>query len=289
MRNSILITGASGLLGRRVAGSVCDTHDVHCIVRQMPVNPVDNVTYHIIDLADGNWDESALPKGIDTIMHLAQSQKFRDFPDDALDVFNVNIQSTAKLLDYAVKNSVKSFVYASSGGIYGSGVHAFDENSPINHAGALGYYLGSKLASEILVSSYTEQMDVQILRFFFMYGPEQNKSMLIPRLVNSVRNKNEITLQGSEGIKINPIHVKDASKAAVAAMALEGSYTFNIGGSEIMSLKQIAETIGDFLGIAPVFKHVDSQANHLIGDIEAMKEKLYIPKISFEQGVNDFE
>ena len=50
-----------------------------------------------------------------------------------------------------------------------------------------------------------------ITRPFFIYGTNQKKHMLIPRLIQNIKNSNEIILTSNEGIKINPIHVKDAS------------------------------------------------------------------------------
>ena len=78
----------------------------------------------VVDLSS-DWKISELPTKIDVIYHLAQSDKFRDFPAGAPDVFQVNINSTAKLLDYAKKTGVKSFIYASSGGVYGNGKNLF--------------------------------------------------------------------------------------------------------------------------------------------------------------------
>ena len=70
-----------------------------------------------------------LPNDIDIIIHLAQSSKFRDFPSEAGDIFNKHkIYSTA--LDFARKNNIQKFVYASSGGIYGTNSNrAFNESS----------------------------------------------------------------------------------------------------------------------------------------------------------------
>ena len=122
------------------------------------------------------WNTSILPNDIDVIIHLAQSSKFRDFPSEAEDIFNVNIKSTAQLLDFARKNNVQKFVYASSGGIYGTNSNrAFNESSPITATDQLGFYLGSKLCGEVLVRNYSTLFDVITLRFFFMYGPKQQK------------------------------------------------------------------------------------------------------------------
>lgn len=286
-KNKILITGANGLLGKSATEFFSDRAEVFAIVRSVPEHKLPNVNYIAIDLGGNLWGERDLPEDIDVIFHLAQSQKFREFPDEAMDVFNVNIHSTAKLLDYARKADVKKFVYASSGGVYGAGKHAFVENSPITPSGKLGYYLGSKLCSEIIVETYSQIMTVGILRFFFMYGKEQKREMLIPRLVDRIKSGEPISIQGENGISINPIHVSDAVAVLNSMIDLDYSCTMNIGGPDILSIREIAEIIGKELGVEPRFEQMAGDVNNLIGDIGSMKKNLISPKISLKQGIKD--
>jgi nucleoside-diphosphate-sugar epimerase len=287
-RNKILITGGNGLLGKQLISSLSEQYDVYAILRKKPTQQFKGVQYLYIDLST-QWDTSILPDDIDIIIHLAQSSKFRDFPNGGIDIFNVNIKSTALLLDYASKNNVKKFIYASSGGIYSAeSGKAFNESSPIATTDKLGYYLGSKLCGEVLVRNYSTIFYVTTLRFFFMYGPEQNKTMLIPRLIERVNNSEKIILKGHNGIKINPIYVDDAKNAVLNAMLLNESYVLNIGGAEIKSIREIAEIIGDTFGKKPIFEIVDDEAKNIIGDITGMKNKLYTPKINLLDGIKNF-
>lgn len=283
----VLITGANGLLGQRALKALNDEYEIFAAVHSMPDVPVENVEYRIIDFSK-DWSVGQLPAHLDKIVHLAQSSHFREFPDQSPDIFRVNIDSTARLLDFAYRNGVKQFIYASSGGVYGSGDMAFRENSPIVGHGQLGYYLGSKLCGEILAQNYSQMMDVTTLRFFFMYGVEQRRTMLIPRLIDSVCNGSPVSLQGAEGIRINPIHVSDSVHALKAALNLRGSHTINIAGPETLSLKNIAEIIGTRLNRAPVFNFIDGQPTHLIGNIEAMQRLLHTPTVSFEAGLEEW-
>lgn len=282
----VLVTGANGLLGRRLVAQLSISHNVHAIVRSVPEDPIKGVKYHVIDLGH-DWDVASLPDGVDVIFHLAQSENFRDFPDKALNIFKVNIESTARLLDYAQKKNIKRFVYASSGGVYGTGNRAFHENSPITSHGKLGYYLGSKLCSEILVENYAQHMLVNIVRFFFIYGPEQKRGMLIPRLVDSVKEGRAIQLQGNDGISINPIHVSDAVNALEKILGLGESATFNIAGPEAFSLRQIANIVGDIIGVEPVFETVYGEGQNIIANIDLMKTALCSPSLSLRDGLKE--
>lgn len=281
---NILITGANGLLGVHAVRQLVAQHQVHALVHSAPLEPVAGVTYHVIDLS-GDWSTQSLPNALDAVIHLAQSSRFREFPAQAMDVFGVNVASTARLLDYARVSGAKHFILASSGGVYGAGDEAFKENSLIQHHGQLGYYLGSKLCAEVLAQNYSSLMDVTVLRFFFMYGEGQRRSMLVPRLIDNVMAGQPITLQGSDGIKINPIHVSDAVAALDSCLGLEGSHTFNVAGTEVLSLRDIAQAIGRAVGRDPVFKVEDVEPSHLIANIDAISEALIVPKVSFAQGI----
>lgn len=277
-----IVTGARGLLGRDVcrrlvaAGAslvgltsqVADsTNDFH----------VRGVKYQSVDF-NSCWSEHELPSRADFIIHLAQSAQFRDFPGSALDVFRVNVESTARLLDYGRQVGIKKFIYASSGGVYGNGSQAFKENAPVIPPVQLGYYLGSKASGEILVQSYASVFQVTIVRPFFIYGPGQNRSMLIPRLFDSVASGTPVSLQGNDGIRINPVHVRDASAAVGAALSTNESAVFNIAGPEILSIREICEGMGKYMGSRPNFLFQPDKANDLVADISAMRSLLMEPK-----------
>lgn len=274
---SVLISGSNGLLGRKLCELLIEQNfKVIGIVHTIPKEKISGVSYLEIDF-ESDWKISSLPFNVDAVVHLAQSPYFRDFPNNAYKVFQVNVASTAKLLEYGHTTGIKSFVYASSGGLYGNGNQAFKENSNISSPGNLGYYLGSKLSGEVMTQSYSEVFHVNVLRYFFIYGSNQRKDMLIPRLMGNVMNKKPISLQGEEGIKINPIHVEDAAKATISAILKENSSIYNISGPEILSLKTIANEMGKFLGIVPEFDFIPGEPKDLIGDNTLMINELSKP------------
>lgn len=284
---SIIVTGANGLLGRHLLEVASATHQVHALVRQQPAHPHPAVHYHEVDLST-DWSTEILPKeGIDGIIHLAQSAYFREVPQKAPDVFGVNVASTAKLLDYAWHTGVRRFVYASSGGVYGSGSGVFHENSPLTPGGQLGYYLGSKLCGEVLTQGYASHLQVSVLRFFFIYGKGQNRSMLIPRLVDSVREGRPITLTGPQGLRINPVHASDAAAAVLASLASEESATYNVAGEEVVTLRGLCEKIESLTGRRAVYAETPGVPTDMVADISAMRMALHQPKVRLDEGLKD--
>jgi UDP-glucose 4-epimerase len=273
----ILITGVHGLLGWNLVKQLCDKQcQVVGVVHNFISEDISYITPVEMDLSK-DWDGDKLPKDIDVLIHLAQSSYFREFPENALNVFNVNIASTARLLDFAKEVGAKQFIYASSGGVYGNGFQAFKEDEAIVLPGELGYYLGSKACGEILVQSYASVFQVTVIRPFFIYGRGQNRTMLIPRLMDSVASGKPISLQGCGGIRINPVHVEDACGAVVGAFGTTQSATYNIAGPDVLSIRQIAEAMGEYLGKAPIFQQAEGEPKDLIADISAMQSELHVP------------
>ncbi len=283
-----LITGSGGLIGSNLIQALSGSK-LFAISRQDHLESQNKNLMNLPIDFNREWDIKKLPSNVDAVIHLAQSSDFRDFPDKALDILNVNVLSAIKLLDYAIKIGAKTFILASSGGIYGSKDQSFKEESDIVASNDLGYYLGTKLCTEILAENYSKDLNLIILRFFFVYGPGQKDSMLIPRLVSFINDGIPIKLQGQDGIKINPTYVEDAVNAILMALKLEESQKINIAGPEILSMREIGETIGNILKKKPAFEiSKETQPNHLIGDISKMKNILGVPNYNFKDGIERY-
>ena len=287
--NRILLTGGSGLLGKALISKLIDSHyEVFCLTKSVQSSHSLGLDYIPIDLST-NWHKDDLPSNISAIIHLAQSRHFREFPQHSDDVFRVNIESTFKLLNFARETGVQKFVYASSGGVYQPG-SLLNENAPLLPLQAnLGFYAGSKMCSEILVQAYSNYFPITTLRPFFIYGKEQQRTMLIPRLFDSVKNNTPIVLNGENGITINPIHVSDASDALLCALSLEDSWTINIAGPELLSIRDICDCFGNYLGMEPKYSLTENSSSDLVGDISVMKELLMNPQRKLADHLEDIE
>jgi len=270
--STILVTGASGLLGRQLMANLVSVHKVYGLSRNLNASEVSGCKFIGIDLAT-EWSTDLLPKDIDCVIHLAQSEKFRDFPDAALDVFNVNLASTAKLLDFSFQNNVSKFILASTGGIYRPGQVSLNSESSLEAPDKLSHYFGTKLAAEIFANNYRAYFEIEIHRIFFMYGPNQKSRMFLPNLVRRIYNGDSISLAGQNGMKLNPIYVDDVAEITKNSIESAGSRILNIGGGEVYSIRQIANLIGEEINKTPVFEFQDATFD-LIADSSAAKSTL---------------
>jgi nucleoside-diphosphate-sugar epimerase len=244
-----------------------------------------SIDVHEIDLATAEL--RIRDSGCDAVVALAQSQYFRDFPERARDIFAVNVHAQLRLLEWSRTSGVKRFVYASSGGIYGSRARQHvAENELLAVDSPLGFYLGSKLCAEIMFQNYRHFFETAvILRPFFIYGPGQRRDMLIPRLVHAVQSGRPIQLQGTDGLRLNPIYVDDAAQAFAAALRLTGCRVLNVAGSETVTLRELGERIGREVKRPPVFETVPGVPSDYVANTDAANALLGPPRVSLDAGL----
>jgi len=283
---NILIVGAGGFVGRHLARSMAGANAVTGFGRSArPVDFPSNAAWIEHDLNRPELPES-MPRSIDVVVHLAQSRMFRNFPSDANDVLAVNVRSTVDLALWAHKAGARKFIFTSTGGLCGTSDRPLTETDPFVGGGRLGLYFATKYSSELLLEALRPILSQVILRPFFVYGAGQDPTMLISRLIVSVKNGAPIQLQGQDGIRINPVYVMDCVRAIEGATTVPGNYLLNVAGPETVSLRQIGEIIGRYVGKAPVFViDPDAKPGNVIGDIKKITEILGAPSVTFAEGV----
>ncbi|MGD1050004.1 MAG: NAD(P)-dependent oxidoreductase [Solirubrobacteraceae bacterium] len=276
---TVVVTGGTGFLGSAVVALLGSRGEVVALHRPGSApEAVAGVRWVAQDLAAPLSAE--LPERVDAVVHLAQSRRYREFPDGAIDVYAVNSAMTVALLDYARRAGAATFTYASSGAIYASGpepVHEDDTPRPAN------FYAVSKLAGELATEQFRSELRAHVLRFFFIYGPGQ-RNMFIPGVLGRIRDSQEVTLAGADGIHVNPVYVEDAAAAVAATLELADSATLNVAGPDVVSLREIAELGGRALGRAPSFAAADPQPD-LVASIERMSAAVGAPKVGVEEGL----
>ncbi len=175
---------------------------------------------------------------------------------------------------------------ASSGGIYAAHTNPLAEDMVQSVELPLNFYAASKYCAELIFQSFRQFFSTAVsLRPFFMYGPGQGVAMLIPRLVASVREGRPITLQGAEGLRLNPIWIDDAVRAFSSAIELSGSHIINVAGPETLTLREIGERIGRVLGRKPEFETTAGDAKGYVADIGRMVATLGTPRTRFDEGI----
>ena len=271
-RCTCVVTGAGGLVGRHLVPMLAEHWDVIAIARaEGEARP--HVQYLVRDLATDGFTDG-LPESVDAVVHLAQSRRFREFPEGAADVLAVNVTATERLARYAASAGASHFVYASSGGVYAPSSEPFVEEAPIATPAQAGWYQASKLASEALLHAYRNLFVPVVLRPFFIYGAGQQRHMLIPRLCDTVRRGDAVQLAGEDGMLISPTHATDAARCIVASLSLTEAATINVRGPDVLSLRAICELLGSALGVTPRFTNTGAAGPAYVADDRRMNALL---------------
>lgn len=227
------------------------------------------------------------PTDCDSVIYLAQSPEFRNFPEGAESMFDVNVAAAFRAIEYAQKAGARRFIFASSGSVYDQKETPGRESDPLVLTEQRSFYAASKLAAELLLQPYAECMSVMILRLFMPYGQGLNPSMLLPELIRRVRERLPIDLHEQNGMLINPIYIDDLTRLIEKCLTYDKSITLNVAGSEAVSLRELSSHIGDILGIAPVFNIKPGPAPVLIGDISLLKREFgFVPQTSIVEGLS---
>ena len=151
----------------------------------------------------------------------------------------------------------------------------------------IGFYGLSKYQAEMLVTSYRPWfVSTFILRLFFPYGPGQRRG-IVPRLMDSIRNKSPITIYNDGTPAINPIFVNDVVHAIERAMFSDGHHTVNLCGDEVTHIGEISQFIGEVLQVEPLFVYEKDKAiSNLVGSNRLLKRILGVrPMTPWRQGI----
>lgn len=280
----ILITGATGFIGQHLVARLAPTHEVYALVRQFPVTPLPTVHYLCQDLAQP-LDHRQLPQQLDAIIHQAAVIDTHAVDDRVS--FLVNVVGTWRLLDYAAAAGVQTFVYASTGGIYGCSPQPLREGDPLN---PMDLYSLTKAQAELAVQAACGKFYKIVLRYFFPYGVGTPNP--IPSYVQRVVRGEPIEILAGGGPRLNPLHITDAVEATVQALRLAQSVTVNIAGQEVTTFAELAEMAARQVGRRPHFQRIPDAAAipyyraDLVADISRMMTLFTrVPRIQLQEGI----
>ncbi len=290
MMPRILITGGTGFIGNHLLTRLQQRFQIYAFTRNIAATSNNDAVHWIEQDLTKPLDFKLLPESIDGVVHLAQSKDYRSFPEMAIEVFQINTYSTIQLLDYARKANAKTFILASTGGLYGYGELPFQEEEIIHpeefHKMPLSHYFASKFAAELFVKSYQNLFSTIICRFFFVYGARQS-GQLVANLIRKIQSGESISVAGNPGIMMNPICVFDAVRVIESALLSTESGIFNISGDEKVTVTDLVHLISKVTGkSSEIVYNSDITTGNVLGDNAKMKKILGVyPQISLLEGL----
>jgi len=212
MKNTVLITGAAGLIGSylcqarlaqgcRVVG--IDNFNDYYSPKQKRANVAGFVDHERFTLCEVDIrDTDAVNEIFEThkphaVAHLAAMANVRYAIGRTPLYTDVNITGSVNLLEAAHHTGTGVFAFASTSSIYGKTDQLpFVETDPCNKP--LSAYPASKKAVELLGYTYhnLHNMNFTSLRFFSVYGPRARPDMMPFMVTDRIARGDRITMKG---------------------------------------------------------------------------------------------
>ena len=181
-------------------------------------------------------------KGIDCIIHLANIAN-----DPAVDLnpnlsWNVNVITSMKIMDFAIKNKVKKFIYASSGSVYG--IKKEKQVTEDLDLVPISVYNKTKMIAERVFMSFKDKIIINCIRPATVCGlsPRMRYDISVNLLTLQAVKKKQITVLGGNQIRPN-IHIKDMIRLYEFFLKKKISSGFYNAGFENMKIIDLAKMI----------------------------------------------
>jgi nucleoside-diphosphate-sugar epimerase len=244
----ILVTGATGYLGHRLALSLAERNDeVHILVR----NPnSENIPQHKnIKVFSGDiTDKSSITEaiyGCEQVYHTAALVKA--FDKDASLFYKVNVEGTRNLLDLSLERGVEKFVFTSSCSVIGATKReAMSENdtriTPLDND-----YDTTKYQAENLVKEYSNKgLHTVIVSPSKVFGPSgfETKTISVNTIINKFIKGEFTFIPKPSKLVANYCLIDDVVNGHILAMSKGKSGENYILGGENISFETLFNAIG---------------------------------------------
>lgn len=255
MSATILVTGATGFIGRHVTEALGSAAvRVRALVRAPKARSFAD-RFPAAEIVEGDLLEArdlrTACRGVTAIVHCAALMADADWAD-RFAFERVNVEGTRGLLNAASAERVGRFIHLSSVGVLGSPARIpANENAP--YGTDLSPYESSKRDAEKLVREVFAggQLRGCILRPAQMFGPGMTHGWA--ETVRTLRN-GSMRVIGSGDALVHLTHVKDVAEAVLLVLghpAGASGEIFHIAGPEALPIRKVFNILAELVGAKP--------------------------------------
>jgi UDP-glucose 4-epimerase len=190
--------------------------------------------------------------GSEVVIHLASNPDIARAATEPDIDFREGTYLTERVLEAMRLTSAQRILYASGSGVYGElgMVEADEDYGPLV---PISTYGASKLAGEVLISSYCHMFDMTacVCRFGNVVGPRQTHGVGFD-FVRSLRQEpGRLKILGDGGQSKSYIYVEDVVAAVLTAheKTPQKFQTYNVATGDYITVKEIAELAVECVGL----------------------------------------
>jgi len=296
MAKIIILTGASGFLGRYVALEYSQAGYLVLGLGNTPWDETEWRKWGISEWTTGNVDLDtiqAFRRTPDVIVHCAGGGSVGHSYSNPCGDFSSTVGSLLPVMEFIrLCAPATRLVYPSSGAIYGQAerfpIKETDLPSPASPYGT------NKLIAELLCQSYARHFGIKstIVRFFSLYGPWLRKQLLWDACLRFSKGTSEF--MGTGGEVRDWLHVEDAARLmrVSADHAAAPSLVVNGASGKGVAVRDILGTLrGAFPGIPPLVFTSQAKVGDpaaYVADCSRAMALGWGPAIDLAQGVQDY-
>ncbi|MFN3917734.1 MAG: NAD-dependent epimerase/dehydratase family protein [Flavobacteriales bacterium] len=283
--SKILVTGGAGFIGSHLVNSLAkEGHQVVVADILLRGNKIEKdilskIEFHQVDVRNADA-MIELSKDCKYIYHFAAVlgvDVVADYPTETMDT---EVIGTRNICEAALKNGVEKIVYASTSGVYGHSAIEKSVTENIIVDPRTSYAIAKRYNEIYLKARYEETGLTSVsLRFFNVYGPNQDERMVIPRFFKQALNNKPITIFGSGKQTRDFTYIDDTIKACVIlAEKAEGAEIYNIANENECTIEEIANKIKQITNSDSEITYVNSPKKRYDYEVErryGSSEKLY--------------
>ena len=296
----ILVTGGAGFIGSHLVKYLVENGD-EVIVADILLrgNKIDKEILKSLKFVNAdvrNYEKMAeLSKNCEMIFHFAAILGVDVVADNPVETMETEVIGLKNITEAAMKNGVQKVIYASTSGVYGHSAieKSVTENIQLDPRTS---YAIAKRYNEIYLTALYEEKGLQSisLRFFNVYGVNQDNRMVIPRFFEQAIKNDPITVYGEGNQTRDFTYIDDTVYASVKlAEQVVGYEIFNIAneveytiGDLAQSIRTLTNSESEISYIQAPEKRYDFEVGRRVGSSDKLNKAInFKPKTKLNDGL----